>query len=111
MALLADYHIHSKHSRHNHGKSTIEDLTRAAYEKGLRQIAISDHGFNQKRFVNVAFSINTGANIISFIGKLRAKLFVVISFHRAPPNFLTAYTLILLYSIRFQKSTIKNRNA
>lgn len=48
MALLADYHTHSKFSRNNHGKSSIEDNVRVAYEKGLRQIAITDHGFNQK---------------------------------------------------------------
>lgn len=50
MALIADYHTHSKYSRHNHGKSTIEENVRAAYEKGLRQIAITDHGFNQTLF-------------------------------------------------------------
>ena len=48
MALLADYHTHTKYSRNNHGKSTIEQNVRVAYEKGLRQIAITDHGFNQK---------------------------------------------------------------
>lgn len=50
MALLADYHTHTKHSRHNHGKSLIEDNVRVAYERGLREIAITDHGFNQKLF-------------------------------------------------------------
>ena len=50
MALLADYHTHTKFSRNNHGKGTIEDNVRAAYEKGLSQIAITDHGFNQKSF-------------------------------------------------------------
>ena len=50
MALLADYHTHTKYSRKNHGKSTIEENVRAAYEKGLAQIAITDHGFNQKTF-------------------------------------------------------------
>ena len=50
MALLADYHIHSNYSRHHHGKSSIEDIVRSAYEKGLAQIAITDHGFNQKMF-------------------------------------------------------------
>lgn len=50
MAILADYHTHSKYSRHNHGKSTIEENVRTAYEKGLRQVAITDHGFNQKMF-------------------------------------------------------------
>ena len=47
MALLADYHIHTVYSRHHHGKSTIEDTVRAAYEKGLAQIAITDHGVAQ----------------------------------------------------------------
>ena len=50
MALLADYHTHTKYSRHNHGKGTVEQNVRTAYEKGLRQIAITDHGFNQKMF-------------------------------------------------------------
>ncbi len=50
MAIIADYHTHTKYSRKNHGKGTIEDNVRAAYEKGLRQIAITDHGFNQKLY-------------------------------------------------------------
>lgn len=50
MALLADYHTHTKYSRNNHGKNTIEQNVRVAYEKGLRQIAITDHGFNQKMY-------------------------------------------------------------
>lgn len=47
MGLIADYHTHTKFSRRNHGKGTIEDNVRAACSKGLRQIAITDHGFNQ----------------------------------------------------------------
>ena len=50
MAILADYHTHSKYSRHGHAKGTIEENVRTAYEKGLRQIAITDHGFNQKLY-------------------------------------------------------------
>ncbi|MBR6779217.1 MAG: PHP domain-containing protein [Clostridia bacterium] len=50
MALIADYHTHTKYSRKNHGKGTIEENVRVAYEKGLRQIAITDHGFNQKLY-------------------------------------------------------------
>ncbi len=50
MALLADYHTHTKYSRNNHGKGSVEDNVRVAYEKGLTQIAITDHGFNQKLF-------------------------------------------------------------
>ena len=50
MALLADYHTHTKYSRHNHGKGSIEENVRVAFEKGLRQIGITDHGFNQKLY-------------------------------------------------------------
>ncbi len=50
MALIADYHTHTKYSRNGHGKSTVEENVRVAYTKGLRQIAITDHGFNQKTF-------------------------------------------------------------
>ena len=50
MALVADYHTHTKYSRNNHGKGSIEENVRVAYEKGLRQIAITDHGFNQKMY-------------------------------------------------------------
>lgn len=50
MALLADYHTHTKFSRNGHGKGSVEDNVRAAYEKGLSQIAITDHGFNQKTY-------------------------------------------------------------
>ena len=47
MALSGDYHTHTKYSRRNHGKGTIEENVKAAVEKGLSQIAITDHGFNQ----------------------------------------------------------------
>lgn len=47
MALLADYHTHTVYS---HGKNTIEENVAAAYEKGLSQIAITDHGFNHAVF-------------------------------------------------------------
>ena len=50
MALLADYHTHTKYSRKRHGKGSIEENVRVAYEKGLAQIAITDHGFNQKMY-------------------------------------------------------------
>lgn len=39
-----DYHTHTIYSRRNHGKGTIEENVRAAIDKGLEEIAISDHG-------------------------------------------------------------------
>ncbi|MBQ7880445.1 MAG: PHP domain-containing protein [Clostridia bacterium] len=50
MALSGDYHTHTIYSRRNHGKGTIEENVKAAVEKGLSQIAITDHGFNQAMF-------------------------------------------------------------
>lgn len=50
MALIGDYHTHTVYSRHKHGKGTIEENVEAAVKKGLRQIAITDHGFNQTTF-------------------------------------------------------------
>lgn len=39
--MVYDYHTHTIYS---HGKGTIEDNVRAAHEKGLSAIAITDHG-------------------------------------------------------------------
>jgi len=42
MKIFADYHTHSHYS--GDGKGTIEENVEAAKKKGLREIAISDHG-------------------------------------------------------------------
>lgn len=47
MILLGDYHTHTVYS---HGFGTIEDNVKVACQKGLRQIAITDHGFNHRMF-------------------------------------------------------------
>ena len=44
MKLKADYHIHSTYSKNRHGKSSIEEIAERAYELGLEEIAITDHG-------------------------------------------------------------------
>jgi putative hydrolase len=44
LRITADYHTHTVYSRHNHGKGSIRDNAMAAYKKGLRTVAISDHG-------------------------------------------------------------------
>jgi putative hydrolase len=47
MKIFADYHTHTIYS---HGKGTIEDNVKAALEKGLEEIAITDHGPNHILF-------------------------------------------------------------
>lgn len=46
MRIFGDYHTHTIFSRNHHGKSTIEENVQIAVQKGLKEIAISDHGFN-----------------------------------------------------------------
>lgn len=43
MKLTADYHTHTPYS---HGKNTVDENAAAAVAQGLRQIAITDHGFS-----------------------------------------------------------------
>ena len=50
MFILGDFHTHTKYSRHNHGKGTIIENAIAAKNKGLKAIAITDHGFNHKLY-------------------------------------------------------------
>jgi len=55
MAFLGDYHTHTIHSRRKgwpflHAKGTIEDNVQAASDLGLKEIAITDHGFNHRVF-------------------------------------------------------------
>ncbi len=50
MLLYGDYHTHTIYSRHNHGKGTVLENASVAADKGLKQIAITDHGFNHEFF-------------------------------------------------------------
>ncbi len=47
MAFLGDYHTHTVFS---HGKGSIEDSAFKAARTGLREIAVTDHGFNHMTF-------------------------------------------------------------
>jgi len=44
MKVIKDYHIHSIYSKNKHGKSTPEEDVKKAWEIGLKEIAVSDHG-------------------------------------------------------------------
>lgn len=50
MLLYGDYHTHTTYSRFNHGKGTVLENASVAADKGLKQIAITDHGFNHQFF-------------------------------------------------------------
>ena len=50
MIIFGDYHTHTNYSRHNHGKSTILENAMQAKNLGLKEIAITDHGFNHRFF-------------------------------------------------------------
>lgn len=58
MKLLADLHTHSKGSRFFHGKNTIEEMAREANSIGLKEIAITDHGFKHLCHTSKAYLKN-----------------------------------------------------
>ncbi len=47
MVIFGDYHTHTPYS---HGKGTILENAMIAKQKGLKEIAITDHGFNHKLY-------------------------------------------------------------
>ncbi|MBR5439792.1 MAG: PHP domain-containing protein [Clostridia bacterium] len=47
MSITVDYHTHTRYS---HGKSTILENAIEAKNKGLKEIAITDHGFGHRMF-------------------------------------------------------------
>lgn len=50
MQITGDFHSHSKYSKFNHGKNTIAEMAEAAKEKGLKALAVTDHGPNHIPF-------------------------------------------------------------
>lgn len=44
MRINGDYHTHSRYSRNGHGKGEIEENAASAFQKGLKEVAICDHG-------------------------------------------------------------------
>lgn len=50
MILFGDYHTHTYYSGHGHGKGTVLENATVAQNKGLKQIAITDHGFDHRLY-------------------------------------------------------------
>ena len=44
MQITGDYHTHTKYSKNNHGKNTIQEMVDKAADLGLDGYAVTDHG-------------------------------------------------------------------
>ena len=44
MVVTGDFHTHSEFSRWGHGKDSIKEMAKEANSRGLRSLAITDHG-------------------------------------------------------------------
>ena len=67
MAIWGDYHTHTIYS---HGRGTVEQNVQEAIKKGLKEIAITDHGFRHVMF-NVRRSVFH--TVIKEVEEARAK--------------------------------------
>jgi len=65
--ITADYHTHTKYSD---GKGSIEDNVVAAVSKGLKRIAISDHGYNH---IGIGMKLKDFDKIRSEINRLNER--------------------------------------
>lgn len=72
MNLYGDFHTHTKYS---HGKGTVEDNVKCAQEKGLKAIAITDHGFSHIFYALKRKKIeNLKEDILNLKGKYDIKI-------------------------------------
>ena len=121
MQIYGDYHTHTYYSD---GKGSMEDNVKAAASKGLKQIMISDHGFNRvikylkrdeidelrveadrlSKLYNIKVFIGVEANLISAEGDIDVtsedmkKLdFIVCGFHKIirPKKFMDYFRVFL----------------
>lgn len=116
MKLIADFHTHTKYS---HGKGTIRENIEAAAKKGLKTIAIADHGPShigfgvkwkdieemrneiekiKKERDDIEILLGVEANIISLDGKIDV-----------PPDMVDKFDIILAgYHIGAMPSSLKD---
>ncbi len=136
MILFGDYHTHTVHSD---GNNTIEDNVKAAYNKGLKQIALTEHGFshlahgikrkdvkeykeeldsvkNKYTGIDVLFGIE--ANLLSLKGEIdvtkdERSLFdvVVVGYHKSykPTGIINFFNFFLPNTCRIFKQQSKKR--
>lgn len=135
MKIFGDLHTHSKFSKFNHGKNTLQENIQAAEELGLLYYGVSDHGpkhifygisnknlkkarcivdeFNSKKR-NLKVYLGVEANLIGKDGKIdvsdeQIKLldYLVVGYHKGTfTNFVQYF-----FAIKSKKQIEKNTNA
>lgn len=135
MKVYKDLHTHSKYSKLNHGKNTIEELVQVAIAKGLKTIAITDHAPGhpfgvwrhklkkrkaeiealRKKYPEIEILCGLETNLISKSGKIdindkeRADLDIcLMGFHKAGSGNLWHLLNFVLWKTLFGKHQVKS---
>ena len=74
MKIFGDLHTHSKFSRFNHGKNTVEENIESAREKGLLYYGVSDHGPKHIFYGVSTKNLKKARNIIDEYNKKQKEL-------------------------------------
>lgn len=136
MKIIGDYHTHTIYS---HGKGTIRENVESAIRKGLKEIAICDHGprhigFGVKRknfkkmrkeidelnkeYSNIKILLGVEANIIGYDGEIDANdeiigmidiLLVGFHFGSLPKSLGDAYKMFILNYLRRFSKRIREK--
>ena len=135
MKLFGDLHTHSKFSKFNHGKSTIEENVASAIDLGLKFYGVSDHGpkhvlygitnknlIKSRKIINelnekndkINLYLGVEANIIGGDGKIdltdaQIKLldYLVVGYHKGTITNFVQY----FFARKSKKQIEKNTNA
>ncbi|AFS79032.1 PHP domain-containing protein [Gottschalkia acidurici 9a] len=137
MKIFGDYHTHTVYS---HGKGTIRDNVESAIKKGLKEIAICDHGpdhmffgvkkenFKKMRqeidelndeYKNIKILLGVEANVISFEGEidvddeiLRLIDILLVGFHfgSRPKTLKDAYNMYIFNKVLSKSRIIRKKS-
>ena len=114
--LIADYHTHTRYS---HGKGTILENVEAARKKGLKKIAIADHGFNHIGFGMAVTDLHAIREKITSLNRCFSDIEVLMGIEAnlismegdidIPPEYLDEFDIILMgFHIAVKPATIRD---